>query len=100
MEERARCASAGMVISVLAGLRVPAALLLTAIGGPGYFDPQATSNHPFVDITGHWAVEWIMQPREVWVNSGYPDRTFRPDGSISSSEIRVVLLRALNSSVP
>ncbi len=49
----------------------------------------------FSDIGGHWAEEKIKQLAAVGVMNGYPDRTFRPDSSITRAEFCTILVKAL-----
>lgn len=37
----------------------------------------------FTDIAGHWAEEYINAIHEEGAVNGYPDGTFRPDGSLT-----------------
>ncbi len=57
--------------------------------------PQPTVNIPS-DISGHWAKDSIMKLINAGVISGYPDRTFKPDKTITRAEFTVILVKALN----
>lgn len=53
----------------------------------------------FVDVSDHhWAVKYIEQAAEAGILSGYPDGTFRPDGSVTRAELAVVVARLLKLS--
>jgi hypothetical protein len=43
-------------------------------------------NHPFSDVDGHWAVEYIGGMYTEKFISGYPDGTFKPDNMITRAE--------------
>lgn len=59
--------------------------------------PYAFAAPPVVsDIQGHWAQDSIEQAvNDGWVN-GYPDGTFRPDGTITRAEFVKMVLDAIN----
>lgn len=53
----------------------------------------------FADVSDHhWAVKVIEQAAEAGILSGYPDGTFRPDGSVTRAELAVVVARLLKLS--
>ncbi len=47
------------------------------------------------DIAGHWAEKYIIRALELGFVNGYPDRTFRPDRSVSREEFAVMLAKAM-----
>lgn len=56
--------------------------------------PAASDRNTFSDIQGHWAQTEIEAAMDQgWVN-GYPDGTFRPDGTITQAEFVKMLLAA------
>lgn len=59
--------------------------------------PYAFAAPPVIsDIQGHWAQDSIEQAvADGWVN-GYPDETFRPEGSITRAEFVKLVLDAIN----
>lgn len=65
-----------------------AAMVLTMVILPAH----AESWGWLPDINGHWAEEEIRAAAS-WVN-GYPDNTFRPDGSVTRAEFVKMLLSA------
>lgn len=60
---------------------------------------QGTTTAPgsdaFTDIEGHWASEEIARAYELHITNGYPDFTFRPNGSITRAEFVVMLMNGL-----
>lgn len=50
---------------------------------------------PFIDISGHWAEEAIMQAALLGIVDGYEDDTFRPQRQTTRAEFVVMLIRAL-----
>lgn len=59
--------------------------------------PQEKDNSDvhFTDIQGHWAEENIEQMIVKGAVNGYPDRTFKPDLTITRAEFTAILVRAL-----
>ncbi|TXK76766.1 S-layer homology domain-containing protein [Paenibacillus sp. N3.4] len=64
--------------------------------------PKATSaptptmpKTDFTDIAGHWAYEDITQAVELGFVNGYPDGTFRPDGSVTRAEFANMLMNGI-----
>ncbi|MFD0714555.1 S-layer homology domain-containing protein [Paenibacillus sp. GCM10027626] len=49
----------------------------------------------FADIAGHWAADSIMRAVAQKIVKGYPDRTFRPDNTVTRAEFIVMLANAL-----
>ena len=67
-----------------------AALLIPAAAAA----PASGQKAKFSDIQGHWAEQQIRQAiDEGWVD-GYPDGSFRPDGTITQAEFTKMLLAA------
>ncbi|OPH59050.1 hypothetical protein BC351_22245 [Paenibacillus ferrarius] len=54
---------------------------------------------PFTDTNGHWANKEIAKAYELHIVNGYPDFTFRPDGSVTRAEFVVMLMNALKPEV-
>lgn len=52
----------------------------------------------FPDTAGHWAAQSISVASNLGYVQGYPDGTFRPDGTITSPEIQAILIRILGYS--
>lgn len=50
----------------------------------------------FTDIAGHWAEGSIKQAVSQGMISGYPNRMFKPDDSVTRAEFTVMLADALN----
>jgi len=42
---------------------------------------------PFSDISGHWSKDYIISLSKKGYISGYPDKTFRPDNSVTRAEM-------------
>ncbi len=55
-------------------------------------DDAESSTHPFTDIDGHWAEDYIVQLYTEGIVSGYPDNTFRPDQEITRAETLKIAL--------
>lgn len=71
-------------------LLLVAALLLPAAAAA----PASGQKAKFSDIQGHWAEQQIRQAiDEGWVD-GYPDGSFRPNGTITQAEFTKMLLAA------
>lgn len=51
------------------------------------------------DIDGHWAKDNIIQGVSKGIVLGYPDGTFKPDGSVTRAELAVMLMKALMPSI-
>ena len=49
----------------------------------------------FPDADGHWAKAAITDMASREIISGYPDNTFKPDGSITRAEFSAIIVRAL-----
>ncbi|WP_414565574.1 MULTISPECIES: S-layer homology domain-containing protein [unclassified Anabaena] len=47
-----------------------------------------------VDIKNHWAQQCITQLVSRQIVKGYPDQTFRPEGTITRAEFAVILQKA------
>lgn len=72
--------------------RAEIAAILTRIMG---LNPQTAGNPNFSDVQStHWAFGYISAVVEAGVMQGYPDRTFRPDQSITRAELATVMVRA------
>jgi len=53
------------------------------------------ASNSFSDIGSHWANKNIMSLQNKKVINGYPDGTFKPDGSMTRAEFITVMLRSL-----
>lgn len=49
----------------------------------------------FSDIAGHWAEAFIKQAVGRGIISGYPDRTFKPNNTVTRAEFAVMLMNTL-----
>lgn len=58
-------------------------------------DPSPGETTAFTDVGGHWAKQAIGQAVEKGIVSGYPDGSFRPDGTVTRAEFAVMLARTL-----
>ncbi|MBW4514320.1 MAG: S-layer homology domain-containing protein [Timaviella obliquedivisa GSE-PSE-MK23-08B] len=54
----------------------------------------------FTDINSHWAKACIEKLAERNIFKGYPDRTFRPDGTVSRAEFTALLYSVFPNSLP
>jgi hypothetical protein len=54
----------------------------------------------FSDIQSHWTQKCIVELAQREVISGYPDRTFRPEGTITRAEFAAVLCKAFPHTPP
>lgn len=55
---------------------------------------EKTSALGFTDTSRHWNAQCINQLAEKKLVSGYPDRTFRPDATVTRAEFAVLMLNA------
>lgn len=79
--------------AILLSLLIGAVMI--AVPAYGTDGTEVRSSINLSDIHGHWAEDAIRQAvNEGWVN-GYPDGTFRPDGSITRAEYTKMLLAAV-----
>lgn len=53
----------------------------------------------FSDIAGHWARESILAMADQNIITGYPDGTFRPNGTITRAELLTLVVRRYASGV-
>jgi hypothetical protein len=56
----------------------------------------APAAHGFSDLEGHWAEETIRNLVRLEILHGYPDKTFRPDQSITRAELAKILAVTFN----
>ena len=59
------------------------------------FIPSVTGAVELTDITGHWAEDDIRELVGMGAITGYPDETYRPEGTITRAEFSSVLRGAL-----
>jgi outer membrane protein assembly factor BamB len=71
-----------------------AASKITVLPGTG-----APVSDIFSDIDGHWASGDIATAYERHIVNGYPDFTFRPDGSVTRAEFVVMLMNGLKPDI-
>ncbi|MBD2022276.1 family 10 glycosylhydrolase [Leptolyngbya sp. FACHB-36] len=58
--------------------------------------PPKRPNVPFVDVpANYWAANAIRQAYEAGFLSGYPDRSFRPDETVTRAQVLVALVSGL-----
>ncbi|HBV99411.1 MAG TPA: hypothetical protein DEF36_20525 [Desulfotomaculum sp.] len=70
-----------------------AVLAAKAAGQPAQ-PPEQKTAVVLTDLSGHWAEKNIEKLIEMGAVSGYPDGTFRPDGSITRAEFTAMLVKA------
>lgn len=46
-----------------------------------------TEKEPFSDISGHWSKDYVISLSKKGYISGYPDKTFRPDNTVTRAEM-------------
>lgn len=49
----------------------------------------------YEDTAGHWAEKLIRQAAKLGIVSGYPDGSFRPEGTVTRAEFSIMLMNAL-----
>ncbi len=60
-------------------------------------EPQPTQQKSQLsDIRGHWAAEFIQQLMQLEIVKGFPNRTFRPDATMTRSQYAALLVKAFN----
>jgi hypothetical protein len=65
----------------------------------GFDSLEEVSYNVFTDVDGHWATGFINSAAaKGWV-SGYPDNTFKPEGSSTRAEIVTIINRMLNRQI-
>ena len=75
-----------------------AVFIKKGIHGSTYSPPAADGSHPFSDIAGHWAEEWIEDLYDEGFTSGFPDGTYRPQNNVTRAEMAVFLKKAIHGS--
>lgn len=50
---------------------------------------------PFFDVENHWAKTHIAKAVELGIVTGYADKTFRPDASVTRAEFVVMLMKGI-----
>ena len=55
--------------------------------------PKSTK---LTDISGHWGFEFIQELVQLGIVAGFPNRTFRPDATITRSQYAALLVKAFN----
>lgn len=51
---------------------------------------------PFLDVKGHWAIDFIRQATEAGIIKGYPDGSFKPDAHLTRAQAISIIVRALD----
>ncbi|MEL6461449.1 MAG: DUF1565 domain-containing protein [Cyanobacteria bacterium J06621_15] len=57
--------------------------------------PQ-TKIRKLTDIEGHWAANFIQELIQLGIVKGFPNRTFRPDATITRSQYAALMVQAFN----
>ena len=57
---------------------------------------QQPKSSKLKDILGHWAAEFIQELVELEIVKGFPNRTFRPDATITRAQYAALLVKAFN----
>jgi hypothetical protein len=74
-----------------------AVFLLRGREGSNYTPPTPDGSAPFIDISGHWAENWIEALYDEGLTSGYEDHTYRPDSFVTRAEMAAFILTAKNN---
>ncbi len=70
-----------------------AVFLLKAKYGSKYAPPAVGESTGFSDVpTSHWAAAWIKQLAAEGITGGFPDGTYRPDGTVTRAQMAVFLV--------
>ena len=48
------------------------------------------------DVDGHWAANFIQELIQLGIVKGFPNRTFRPDATITRSQYAALMVQAFN----
>lgn len=57
--------------------------------------PEPVQTSELKDIAGHWGESWIEKAVQAGIVTGYSDKTFRPEQTVSRQELVAMLVRAL-----
>ncbi len=57
------------------------------------------SSSNLTDISNHWAIAFIRELVELEIIKGFPDRTFRPDATMTRAQYAALIVKAFNPSV-
>jgi hypothetical protein len=60
-------------------------------------EPEELKVIQFSDLAGHQAIDEITKAVSIGIVSGYPDGTFRPDGSVTREEFASILMRGVQT---
>jgi len=60
--------------------------------------PTPTPTIELTDISNHWAGEFIRELVKLGIVNGFPDRTFRPDATMTRAQYAALLVKAFNPS--
>ncbi|MDI6824691.1 MAG: S-layer homology domain-containing protein [Bacillota bacterium] len=75
--------------------RLAAIVVVAALCSVAPAQPAAAEAAPrFPDLAGHWARDDVMRGVELGFLDGYPDGTFRPDGSVTRAEFAKMVAAA------
>ncbi len=58
--------------------------------------PQPIPVGELIDIRGHWAEEFIRELYKLEIVTGFRDRTFKPDATMTRSQYAALLVKAFN----
>jgi parallel beta-helix repeat protein len=61
-------------------------------------NPTPTPVSEFTDIRGHWAEEFIRELYKLEIVTGFRDRTFKPDATMTRSQYAALIVKAFNPS--
>ncbi len=76
------------------------AVILTDLYGQK--DQAANTVFPanFTDVNDHWSRPYVAYAQESGWVSGYPDGTYKPEGTVTSQELAAAILKVLGYDVP
>jgi len=70
------------------------------LNGMGVTAPALDGSHPFIDVAGHWAEQFIEELYDQGITGGYPDGTYRPQNLVTRAEMAVFLLKGIGVNPP
>jgi len=70
------------------------------LNGMGVTAPPTNGSHPFTDIGGHWAEQFIEELFDQGITGGYPDGTYRPQNLVTRAEMAVFILKGVGVTPP
>ncbi len=88
--------AASAVVEQIRTVVQPAPKPTPAPPAPAPTQPPAAGQTELTDLAGHWAESFIAELVKRGMISGFPDRTFRPDLTITRAQYAAVIARAFD----